>query len=83
MVWLSIKLELLRLMFKENIHLLRVAPLMTLRSWVLLIFFDTSNVMEAKAWILKMEKLFDVIDCSKGQKASYATIMLEKEANHW
>ena len=56
---------------------------MTLRSWVLLIFFDTSNVMEAKAWILKMEKLFDVIDCSKGQKAAYATIMLEKEANHW
>ena len=38
---------------------------------------------EVEAWILKMEKFFGVIDCSKEQKASYTTFMLEKEANPW
>ena len=32
---------------------------------------------------MKIEKFFDVIDCSKEQKASYATFMLDKEADHW
>ena len=46
-------------------------------------FSSTSNPTEVEAWILKMEKFFDVIDCSEEQKASYAIFMLEKEANHW
>ena len=36
-----------------------------------------------KAWILKMENFFDVIDCSEEQKASYATFMLKKEVDNW
>ena len=32
LVWLSVKLELLRLMVRDNPHLLGVAPLMTLRN---------------------------------------------------
>ena len=32
---------------------------------------------------MKIEKFFDVIDCSEEQKASYATFMLDKEADHW
>ena len=32
---------------------------------------------------MKIEKFFDVIDCSKEQKASYAAFMLDKEEDHW
>ena len=32
---------------------------------------------------MKIEKFFDVIDCSEQQKASYAAFMLDKEADHW
>ena len=39
--------------------------------------------MEVEAWILKIEKFFNVIDCSEEQKASYAAFMLDKETNHW
>ena len=48
-----------------------------------LYFSSTSDPTEAEAWIMKIEKFFDVIDCSKEQKASYATFMLDKEADHW
>ena len=46
-------------------------------------FSGTSDPTETEAWIMKIEKLFDVIDCSEEQKASYATFMLDKEADHW
>ncbi|RVX04229.1 Retrovirus-related Pol polyprotein from transposon 17.6 [Vitis vinifera] len=45
--------------------------------------YDTSDPTEAEAWIMKIEKFFDVIDCSEEQKASYAAFMLDKEADHW
>ena len=32
---------------------------------------------------MKIEKFFIVMDCSEEQKASYATFMLDKEADHW
>ena len=46
-------------------------------------FFGTSELTEVEAWIMKIEKFFNVIDCSKEQKASYAAFMLDKEADHW
>ena len=46
-------------------------------------FSGTSNPTEVEAWIMKIEKFFDDIDCSEEKKASYATFMLDKEANHW
>ena len=46
-------------------------------------FFGTSELIEAKAWIMKIEKFFNVIDCSEEQKASYAAFMLDKEVDHW
>ena len=46
-------------------------------------FSSTSNPTEVEAWILKMEKFFDVIDCSEEQNASYTAFMLEKEADPW
>ena len=33
-------------------------------------FSGTLDPTEAEAWIMKIEKFFDVIDCSKEQKAS-------------
>ena len=32
---------------------------------------------------MKIEKFFNVIDCSEEQKASYGTFMLDKKADHW
>ena len=46
-------------------------------------FSGTSDPTEVEAWILKIEKFFEVIDCSEEQKASYAAFMLDKEAYHW
>ncbi|RVX07590.1 hypothetical protein CK203_025146 [Vitis vinifera] len=46
-------------------------------------FSGTLDPTEAEVWILKIEKFFDVIDCSEKQKASCAAFMLDKEANHW
>ena len=46
-------------------------------------FSGTSDPTEVEAWIMKIEKFFIVIDCSEEQKASYATFMLDKEADHW
>ena len=46
-------------------------------------FSGTLDPTEAEAWIMKIEKFFDVIDCSEERKTSYATFMLNKEANHW
>ena len=46
-------------------------------------FSSTSDLTEAEVWILKIEKFFDVIDCSEKQKASYAAFMLDKEVDHW
>ena len=49
-------------------------------------FSGTSDLIEAEAWIMKIEKFFIVIDCSeeeKKKKASYAAFMLDKEADHW
>ena len=48
-----------------------------------LYFSSTSDPTKAEAWIMKIEKFFDVIDCSEEQKASYVAFMLDKEADHW
>ena len=46
-------------------------------------FSGTSDPIEVEAWIMKIEKFFDVIHCSEEQKTSYATFMLDKEEDHW
>ena len=46
-------------------------------------FTGTSDPTEAEAWIMKIEKFFDVVDCSDEQEFSYTTFMLDKEAGHW
>ncbi|RVW43066.1 Retrovirus-related Pol polyprotein from transposon 17.6 [Vitis vinifera] len=44
-----------------------------------LYFSSISDPTKAEAWIMKIEKFFDVIDCSEEQKASYVAFMLDKE----
>ncbi|RVW58539.1 Transposon Ty3-I Gag-Pol polyprotein [Vitis vinifera] len=44
--WLSIRLELLEVMVKDNPHLLGVAPLTTLRSWSPLLFWSKKPLMQ-------------------------------------
>ncbi|RVW43163.1 ATPase 11, plasma membrane-type [Vitis vinifera] len=44
-----------------------------------LYFSGISDPTKAEAWIMKIEKFFDVIDCSEEQKASYVAFMLDKE----
>ena len=46
-------------------------------------FSGTSDPTKEEALITKIKKFFDVSDCSDKQKASYATFMLDKEADHW
>ena len=46
-------------------------------------FSGSSNSTEAESWIMKIEKFFDVVHCSKEQKASYATFMLDNEVDRW
>ena len=46
-------------------------------------FFGTLDPTKVETWILKIEKFFDVIDCSEEQKTSYAAFMLDKEVDHW
>ena len=46
-------------------------------------FSGTSDPTEAKAWIIKIEIFFNVIDYSDEEKASYVAFMLDKEVVHW
>ena len=41
-----------------------------------LVFKGTTKPMETEKWIIKMEKVFRVLECSEGEKVAYATYML-------
>ncbi|RVW31154.1 hypothetical protein CK203_108456 [Vitis vinifera] len=44
-------------------------------------FSTTLDPADTESYILKMEKLFNIIDCFEEQNASYATFMLDNEAD--
>ena len=46
-------------------------------------FLGNPNPTEAETWIMQMEKIFDVVGCTKVQKVSFASFMLKGEAEHW
>ncbi|CAL9130901.1 unnamed protein product, partial [Musa textilis] len=46
-------------------------------------FSGEPDPMVAEQWIMRMEKIFDVLDCPDDQKVSFATFMLEGEAEYW
>lgn len=46
-------------------------------------FHDTSNPMEAKAWLMQIKKIFKALNCPEDQKVNLATFILRGEAEHW
>ena len=46
-------------------------------------FEGTTEPMEAEKWIIKMEKVFEVLECSEGEKMAYAAYMLRGDAYAW
>ncbi|XP_028116368.1 uncharacterized protein LOC114314113 [Camellia sinensis] len=38
---------------------------------------------EAEAWVLEMEKIFDVLGCSANQKVAFAAFRFKGQAEHW
>ena len=46
-------------------------------------FLGNPDPTEAETWIMQMDKIFDVVGCTKVQKVSFASFMLKGEANYW
>ena len=46
-------------------------------------FEGTTEPMEAKKWIIEMEKVFRVLECSGVEKVAYAAYMLREDAYDW
>ena len=46
-------------------------------------FGGEPDPMVAEQWMMRMEKIFDVLNCPDDIKVSLATFMLEGEAEHW
>ncbi|KAG5548902.1 hypothetical protein RHGRI_014308 [Rhododendron griersonianum] len=46
-------------------------------------FMGTDKPSNAEAWLLQMEKIFDVLGCSEAQKVSFAAYKLQGGAEHW
>ncbi|XP_022853707.1 uncharacterized protein LOC111375145 [Olea europaea var. sylvestris] len=47
------------------------------------VFIDTADPAVAQAWMTKIERVFDVMDCSDDQKLCLATFLLEEGAYDW
>lgn len=46
-------------------------------------FWGTPDPMVAEAWLMQLEKIFDIVGCTEAQKASFVIFMLKGEAEHW
>ena len=46
-------------------------------------FEATIEPMEAEKWIIEMEKVFRVLECSEGEKVAYVAYMLREIAYDW
>ena len=47
------------------------------------VFKGEKDPIVAKHWILKLEKLFDLMKTSSVERATFAAFMLEEEAEYW
>lgn len=45
-------------------------------------FIGDPSPMIAEKWLMQIQKIFDVMNCTETQKVSYASFMLEGEAEH-
>ena len=46
-------------------------------------FLGNPDPTKAQTWIMQMEKIFDVVGCTKVQKVSFTSFMMKGEAKHW
>ena len=46
-------------------------------------FEGTTEPMEAEKWIIEMEKVFRVLECSEDERVAYAAYMLRGDAYDW
>jgi len=46
-------------------------------------FEGTTELMEAEKWIIEMEKVLRVLECSEGEKVAYVAYMLHGDAYDW
>ncbi|XP_028066061.1 uncharacterized protein LOC114269008 [Camellia sinensis] len=46
-------------------------------------FHGTVDPTEAEAWVLEMEKIFDVLGCSADQKVAFAAFRFKGQVEHW
>ena len=46
-------------------------------------FKGTTDPFEAEAWVKKMEKLFTTMGCTDHRRVTFATFILEGEADVW
>ncbi|KAH9705011.1 Endonuclease [Citrus sinensis] len=46
-------------------------------------FNGSGDPPEAESWLIKLERIFDVMRCSEEDRLSFATFLLEDRAYHW
>jgi len=46
------------------------------------VFEGETDPLQAEGWLLQIEKILDVINCTEEQKVSFSSFMFQKEAEH-
>ena len=47
------------------------------------VFEGEVDPLQAEAWLLQIEKILDVINCTVEHRVSFSSFMFQKEAEHW
>ena len=47
------------------------------------VFEGEVDPLQAEAWLLQIEKILDVMNCTDEQRVSFSSFIFQKEAEHW
>ena len=47
------------------------------------VFVGEVDPLQAEGWLLQIEKILNVINCTDEQRVSFSSFMFQKEAEHW
>ena len=47
------------------------------------VFEGELDPLQAEAWLLQIEKILDVMNCTDEQRVSFSSFMFQKEVEHW
>ena len=64
-------------------HVGQVNTIERVRSLGVNSFHGFGDQPEAESWLIKLERIFDVMRCSEEDRLSFATFLLENRAFHW